>query len=81
MRWIGIGGYAHAVLHGRDKTLCGHPVARADRIMPTPGFDNRCRYCDERWRDAGRKAKKPLAVDRRAVYTPRFTYADWEMLP
>lgn len=81
MRWLRIGEKVHVVSRARKygRTLCGLEVTRARRIEHDGNFDERCGACDARWRDIGR-ANKPAAskVDRRVVYKPRYTFADYE---
>lgn len=69
----------HAVARaGGGETLCNLSVGRTKRIVAEPDFDVRCRACDSVWRGQGRREKPPACVDKRAVYTPRFTFKDWE---
>lgn len=82
MRWIRTtnGDKAHAVVRdGSQSTLCGINLVHAVEIV-VPGEDDRCGSCDHRWRQIGRSLKKKTkrtAVSG-TIYTPRFSYRDWE---
>lgn len=77
MRWVLIDGRAHAAKRASGgKTLCGKTLRRAS-IARGP-IDNRCPHCDRSWRAEGRQQKVSTRVDKKAVYTPRHTFRDWE---
>lgn len=82
MKWVRTksGERAHAVLDGR--LLCMQVEAAGfDEVVGTVDFEDRCRNCDNRWREAGRatrpKARTPQTKPG-TTYRPRHTIRDWE---
>lgn len=81
MRWVLLGRHVHAVSRASGgKTLCGKSL-RTAKISSAETSQNRCCHCDRVWREKGRAEKAPTRVDKRAVYTPRYTFRDWEDAP
>lgn len=82
MRWIQIGERAHAVVRkNKGTTLCGLELGRAQSIIVSPPFEDRCGNCDKRWRDIGRASKPKRVVnksDAKTVYRPRLKFDDFD---
>lgn len=86
MRWVKLpkGNRVHVVLEtDLSRTIEGLSIPKGSVLHDGPPANSvLCQNCDNRWREKGRTSKPPrkhrTPRERRELYTPRFTFKDWE---